>query len=76
MDPILISFGIFLLAVIFIGSVYFFIWEMPEREKRRRIKNRLESISDAGRRAPSPELDLIKNELLSGVPAVNRLLLS
>src|SRR5262245_36617989 len=75
MDPILISFGIFLLAVIFIGSVYFFIWEMPEREKRRRIKDRLESISEAGRRAPSPELDLIKSELLSDVPAINKILL-
>jgi tight adherence protein B len=75
MDPILISFGIFLLAIIFIGGVYFFIWEMPEREKRQKIKDRLESISEAGRRAPSPELDLIKNELLSGVPAINKILL-
>src|SRR5215831_6269980 len=75
MDPIVISFGIFLLAVIFVGGVYFFIWEMPEREKRRKIKDRLESISEAGRRAPSPELDLIKNELLSDVPALNKILL-
>jgi len=75
MDPILISFGIFFLAIVFIGGVYFFIWEMPERQKRRQIKNRLESISEAGRRAPSPELDLIKKELLSGVPAINKILL-
>ena len=75
MDPILIAFGIFLLAVIFVGSVYFFIWELPEREQRRKIKDRLESISEAGRRAPSPELDIIKSELLSDVPALNRLLL-
>src|SRR5262245_29806461 len=75
MDPILISFGIFLLAIVFIGGVYFFIWEMPERQKRRTIKDRLESISEAGKRAPSPDLDLIKNELLSGVPVINKILL-
>ena len=75
MDPALISLGIFFLAVLFIGGVYFFIWEMPDREKRRKIKDRLESISEAGRRAPSPELDLIKKELLSDVPAINKILL-
>ena len=48
---------------------------MPDREKRRKIKDRLESISEAGRRAPSPELDLIKKELLSDVPAINKILL-
>ncbi len=63
------------MAVLFIGGIYFFIWEMPEREKRRKIKNRLESISEVGRRAPSPELDLIKKELLSDVPAINKILL-
>jgi tight adherence protein B len=75
MDPVLISLGIFFMAVLFISGIYFFIWEMPEREKRRTIKNRLESISEAGRRAPSPELDLIKKELLSDVPAINKILL-
>jgi tight adherence protein B len=75
MDPILISLAIFFMAVLFISGIYFFIWEMPEREKRRTIKNRLESISEAGRRAPSPELDLIKKELLSDVPAINKILL-
>src|SRR5438309_1299799 len=75
MDPILISLGIFFIAVLFIGAIYFFIWEMPERGKRRKIKDRLESISEVGRRAPSPELDLIKKELLSDVPAINKILL-
>jgi tight adherence protein B len=75
MDPILISLVIFFMAVLFISGIYFFIWEMPEREKRRKIKNRLESLSEAGRRAPSPELDLIKKELLSDVPAINKILL-
>ena len=75
MDPALISLGIFFLAVLFIGGVYFFIWEMPDREKRRKIKDRLESIPEAGRRAPSPELDMIKKELLSDVPAINKILL-
>jgi tight adherence protein B len=75
MNPILISSIIFLIAVIFVGSIYFFIWELPEREKRRQIKERLESISEAGRRMPSPELDLIKSELLSDVPAINKVLL-
>jgi tight adherence protein B len=63
------------MAVLFISGIYFFIWEMPEREKRRKIKNRLESISEAGRRGPSPELDLIKKELLSDIPAINKILL-
>jgi tight adherence protein B len=75
MDPIFISFGIFLIAVLFIGTLYFFIWEVPEREKRRQIKTRLESISQVGQRMPSPELELIKKELLSGVPAFNKILL-
>jgi tight adherence protein B len=75
MNPILIASVIFIIAVVFVGSVYFFIWEVPEREKRRKIKDRLESISDAGRRMPSPELDIIKSELLSDVPALNKLLL-
>src|SRR5437867_3029669 len=75
MDPALISLGIFFLAVLFIGGVYFFIWEMPDRNKRRQIRDRLESISEAGRRAPSPELDLIKKELLSDVPVINKILL-
>ena len=75
MDPLLIALGTFLLAVVFVGGVYFFIWEMPEREKRKKIKDRLESISEAGRREPSPELDLIKKELLSDVPAFNKILL-
>ncbi|PYV43998.1 MAG: pilus assembly protein TadB [Acidobacteria bacterium] len=75
MDPILISLGIFFMAILFIGGVYFFIWEMPERNKRRQIRDRLESISEAGRRAPSPELDLIKKELLSDVPVINKILL-
>jgi tight adherence protein B len=75
MDHILISLGIFIIAVLFVGGIYFFIWEMPEREKRRRIKGRLEAISQAGAREPSPELDLLKKELLSDVPALNRILL-
>ena len=75
MNPILIAFVIFLMAVLFIGGIYFFIWEVPERDKRKKIKERLESISEAGRRAPTPELDIIKSELLSDVPAFNRVLL-
>ena len=75
MNPVLISSVIFLIAVLFVGGVYFFIWELPEREKRKKIKERLESISEAGRRAPTPELELIKSELLSDVPAINKLLL-
>ncbi len=75
MNPILISSIIFLIAVGFVSGIYFFIWELPEREKRKKIKERLESISEADRRAPSPELDLIKRELLSDVPAFNRILI-
>ncbi|MEW5979822.1 MAG: type II secretion system F family protein [Acidobacteriota bacterium] len=74
MDPILIALGIFILAVVFVGVVYFLIWEVPEREKRKVIKDRLESITEASRRSPTPELDLIKKELLSDVPAINRFL--
>ena len=75
MDQVLISLGIFIIAVVFVCVVYFFIWEMPEREKRHKIKNRLEAISQAGSREAVPELDLIKKELLSDVPALNRVLL-
>jgi hypothetical protein len=75
MDPILIASGIFMIAVLFVGTVYFFIWELPEREKRKKVRDRLESISEAGRRMPSPELDIIKNELLSDVPVFNKVLL-
>ena len=48
MDPILIASAIFMMAVLFVGSVYFFIWELPEREKRKKVRDRLESISEAG----------------------------
>jgi tight adherence protein B len=75
MNPITISFFIFVLACLFVGGIYFFIWELPEWDKRKRIKDRLESITEAGRRAPSPELDLIKSDLLSDVPAINKILL-
>ncbi len=75
MNPILIASVIFFIAVFFVGAVYFFIWELPEREKRQQIRERLESISEAGQRMPSPELDLIKSELLSDVPAFNKVLL-
>src|SRR5438093_11900306 len=75
MNPILIASVIFMIAVLFVGTVDFFIWELPEREKRKKIKDRLESISEAGRRMPSPDLDIIKSELLSDVPALNKLLL-
>ncbi|MCI0626325.1 MAG: type II secretion system F family protein [Acidobacteria bacterium] len=75
MNPLLIASVIFMIAVLFVGSVYFAIWELPEREKRKKIKDRLESISEAGRRMPSPELDIMKSELLSDVPAFNRMLL-
>ena len=54
MDPILISLGIFLISVLFIGALYFFIWELPEREKRRQIKTRLESISQVGKTSTRP----------------------
>ena len=75
MNPITISFFIFMIAVLFVGGIYFFIWEMPEWEKRKKIKDRLESITEVGRRSPTPELDLIKSELLSDVPAINKVLL-
>lgn len=75
MNPLLIASAIFVMAVVFVGGVYFFIWELPEREKRKKIKERLESISEAGKRMPSPELDIIKSELLSDVPLFNRVLL-
>ena len=75
MNPITISFFIFVIAVLFVVGIYFFIWEMPERIKRKKIKNRLESITEVGRRSPTPELDLIKSELLSDIPAFNKLLL-
>jgi tight adherence protein B len=75
MDQVLISLGIFVTAVLFVGAVYFFIWEVPEREKRSKIKGRLEAISQAGTRESTPELDLLKKELLSDVPALNRVLL-
>jgi tight adherence protein B len=64
-----------MIAVLFVGGIYFFIWEMPEWEKRKKIKDRLESITEVGRRSPTPELDLIKSELLSDVPAINKVLL-
>jgi tight adherence protein B len=75
MSPVLIALVIFVMAVLFVAGIYFFIWEFPEQEKRKKIKERLESISEAGRRMPSPELDIIKNELLSDVPLFNKLLL-
>ena len=75
MNPITISFIIFLIAVLFVGGIYFFIWEMPELEKRKKIKDRLESLTKADRRSPTPDLDLLKSDLLSNVPVFNKVLL-
>jgi tight adherence protein B len=38
------------------------------------LRSRLESIDTVSRRHPSPDLQLLRDELLSGIPALNKLL--
>lgn len=76
MNPLLVSVTVFLVAILFVGVVYFVIWEMPERKKRQSIKKRFDSISEIKvRTSSSEELNVLKSDLLSDVPAVHQLLL-
>src|SRR5262249_30404419 len=42
--------------------------------QRRLLRDRLKAVESAARREPSPELGILRDELLSGIPALNKLL--
>jgi len=42
--------------------------------QRRVLRDRLKALDSAARRDPSPEIEILRDELLSGIPALNKLL--
>jgi tight adherence protein B len=70
--PFLVASIAFLLVA---GTVLVIAWLPRGNPQQDKIRRRLEAIDKAKQRGGgSPELDLLRDELLSGVPAVNRLL--
>lgn len=63
---------IFLLVVLL---VFLFAWIMDQRRATARVLHeRLSAVQQAAERQPSEELALLRDELLSEIPALNRLL--
>lgn len=75
MIPILVAAATFVLVM---GVVIWLVMLATRgSEQSEVIQQRLEALDQADRRASaSPELDLLRSELLSDVPALNRLLMS
>jgi tight adherence protein B len=64
----------FLIIIVVAGGLVFFVFGTPAPEKA--VARRLEAIDRSSRRgSKSLELQLVRDELLSEIPAVNRLLL-
>jgi len=64
----------FLIIIVIAGGLVFFVFGSPAPEKA--VARRLEAIDRSSRRgSKSLELQLVRDELLSEIPAVNRLLL-
>jgi tight adherence protein B len=64
----------FLIIIVVAGGLVFFVFGTPAPEKA--VARRLEAIERSSRRgSKSLELQLVRDELLSEIPAVNRLLL-
>src|SRR5215472_11897030 len=58
-----------LIAILAIGTA------LDSRSSRARtIRERLRAVDSAERRSPSPETAILRDELLSGIPALNKLL--
>ncbi|MFB3903047.1 MAG: type II secretion system F family protein [Acidobacteriota bacterium] len=69
---LLLTFLIFLVVLgLTLSGIYFFL-EAPAARKRLRI--RLAGIREASRTAHEAETDLLRQEVLSGIPLLNRLL--
>jgi tight adherence protein B len=67
-----IVFAVFLLVIV---TVFAVAATMSDRTARARlIRSRLQSVERAASRKPSEELALLRDELLSEIPALNRLL--
>jgi tight adherence protein B len=64
--------GVFFLVIV---TVFFVAAAMENRSARARLlRSRLESVDNAANRKPSEELALLRDELLSEIPALNRIL--
>ncbi|MCL5005426.1 MAG: type II secretion system F family protein [Acidobacteria bacterium] len=72
--PLLLAALTFLIIIVVAGGLVFFVAGNPAAEKS--VARRLEAIERSTRRGSnSLELQLVRDELLSEIPAVNRLLL-
>jgi tight adherence protein B len=67
-----IVFGVFLLVIVI---VFFVAASMENRNERAQLlRSRLQAVDNAASRKPSEELALLRDELLSEIPALNRIL--
>jgi tight adherence protein B len=67
-----IVFGVFFLVIV---TVFFVFAAAEDRSARARtLRSRLQSVDNAASRKPSEELALLRDELLSEIPALNRIL--
>jgi tight adherence protein B len=72
--PLAVAALTFLIIVVVAGGLFFFVAGSPSTEKT--VAKRLEAIDRSTRRgSESLELQLVRNELLSEIPAMNRLLM-
>lgn len=70
----LIAIASFVLVLVVILATAYLL--MQRTAGSRLLKQRLQSVDAAAARRPSPELDLLRSELLSEIPVLNRFLLS
>ncbi len=72
--PLLVAAVTFLIVIVIIGGLVLFATSSPAPEKM--VAKRLEAIDRSSRRGnDSLELQLVRDELLSEIPSINRLLL-
>jgi tight adherence protein B len=72
--PLLLAALTFLIIIVVAGGIVFFVTSNPPPEKM--VAKRLEAIERSSRRgSDSIELQLVRDELLSEIPSINRFLL-
>ncbi|MFB3916592.1 MAG: type II secretion system F family protein [Terriglobales bacterium] len=64
-----------LLFVLIASGVFLVVWFIDQRRDTARVlHDRLSSVAEAAQRQPSEELALLRDELLSEIPALNKML--
>lgn len=73
MVPLLI-FLTFLIGFCFVLGALSLAWNLPERGRLRRVRERLEFINAADTHERDPYLTILRDELLSDIPALHKML--